>query len=601
MRSPAEIAFRLRQETSNLWLFLRPPARAPKLNPLHLPDPEKICARLHNTQFERELIAVADRIMERRIPLLGYEIRPEGEIAWRRDYVHDRESPPSYFRLSRYLDFSRVGDHKVVWELNRHQHLVALAQAALLSGRSEYATEIFIQLDSWIAQNPVARGINWASALEVAFRSLSWIWIHHLTGHLMPADLRARWQVSLYHHGCFLERNLSIYFSPNTHLQGEALALHALGLLFGVERWRRRGAELMQQMIRGHVEPDGAHFEQSSYYHVYSTDMFLLHAVLEPQSDAYKNILRRMAHYLWAIAGSGELTFFGDDDGGRLFYPFGDRSSFARSTLAACAAFLGDTPWHGDPKDLHEIAEWWLDAPPPPHRPIARVSEYFPNTGIAAMVDGTTELIASLRALGRGSAGHSHASALHFSLRHQGQAVLIDPGTYTYVADPVWRDRFRSTAAHNTIRVDGRDQADPAGPFRWHNPPDTEVIEWKPQPWRLHAKCMYRGISHRRLIFFERGTLSVIDDIEGTGTHRIEQFWHPAAVLERLPDGAILLPAEIRLRVPDPENIEITEGGDYGWRSPVFGAKRSSPLIRRSIETTLPYRLITTFEFTENS
>ena len=49
--------------------------------------------------------------------------------------------------------------------------------------------------------------------------------------------------------------------------------------------------------------------------------------------------------------------------------------------------------------------------------------------------------------------------------------MLIDPGTYTYVADRRWRDWFRGSAAHNTLRIDGLDQASPAGPFRWDGRP----------------------------------------------------------------------------------------------------------------------------------
>ena len=59
--------------------------------------------------------------------------------------------------------------------------------------------------------------------------------------------------------------------------------------------------------------------------------------------------------------------------------------------------------------------------------------------------------------------GHSHADTLSLVLRQGQEQILIDPGTYTYVADPLWRDRFRGTAAHNTVRIDGLDQGIPSG------------------------------------------------------------------------------------------------------------------------------------------
>jgi hypothetical protein len=323
--------------------------------------------------------------------------------------------------------------------------------------------------------------------------------------------------------------------------------------------------------------------------------MFLFHAVLEKPDQQYQDALRRMARYLWALAGSGELPFLGDDDGGRLFHPFGERSRFARATLAACAAFTGDTPSHGDVRDLDEMAVWWLGDRAVCRAPALRSSELFRESGVATMVEQDTEITAAVRAFGSGAAGHSHAHSLHFILRNAGQAVLIDPGTYTYVSDPVWRDRFRGTAAHNTIRVDGRDQADPAGPFRWSKTACSEILDWQASPWALRARCRYRGLVHERRIFFSRGAICVVDDISGAGRHRIEQFWHPAGPVERLA-GWIGLPGGVRLMIPEMETIEIGEDGEYGWRSPAPNIKLSCPVLRISVDAELPYRLIAVFD-----
>src|SRR5579871_6588835 len=183
-RDPHEIAFRLRQEAENLRLLLNPPQlRAFTETRMHgLPDPRAYSGALQNTRIAREIVALAEQILTHHLPLLGLEIDAGPEIHWRRDYERGKETPPIYFRRIPYLDAARVGDHKIIWELNRHQHLVVLAQAHLLTGRFDFVDEISSQLDSWFRDNPFQRGINWTSALEVAFRSLSWIWILHLVG-----------------------------------------------------------------------------------------------------------------------------------------------------------------------------------------------------------------------------------------------------------------------------------------------------------------------------------------------------------------------------------------------------------------------------------
>jgi hypothetical protein len=96
-------------------------------------------------------------------------------------------------------------------------------------------------------------------------------------------------------------RILSVYFSPNTHLIGEAVGLHALGALFpffpGARDWVERGARIVDEQMTTQVKPDGSLFEQSSYYHIYAVDFFLPHMLLHPVFADYKAGLRRMAEY----------------------------------------------------------------------------------------------------------------------------------------------------------------------------------------------------------------------------------------------------------------------------------------------------------------
>jgi hypothetical protein len=125
-----------------------------------------------------EIVREADEICRHRFRLLGYRDLDYGaQIDWHLDAVNGRRSPLiPWFKID-FLDFAQVGDHKVVWELSRHQHLVTLAKAWLLTNEEIYVREIFAQWYSWNSANPYPLGANWASSLEVAFRSLSWIWL----------------------------------------------------------------------------------------------------------------------------------------------------------------------------------------------------------------------------------------------------------------------------------------------------------------------------------------------------------------------------------------------------------------------------------------
>jgi hypothetical protein len=591
VRSPREIIFRLRQEAGNLARFAVPPhARSAIQPPLTgLPHPAAVARRLAGTPYAIEVERLADGILQHRFCLMGYAIETGPVIDWRRDYVSGKSTGPDYFRLVPYLDCARAGDHKPIWELNRNQHLVLLAQAWRLTGRAEYCREIEVQLQSWWAANPYARGINWASALEVAFRALSWIWVYHIAGAQLGQPVRARLLDSLYAHGRHLEGNLSVYFSPNTHLLGEAVALHAIGTLFPdyprAKRWRREGGAMVRAQMDAQVRADGSHFEQSTYYHVYALDMLKFSALLEAMPPDYRAKLRRMEEYLDALLGpQRRLAFFGDDDGGRFFHPYGPRDRFGLASLALAG--------RGEPTDYPEIGAWWIggeftaDA-----APVRADSQWFENAGLAIMQNEDTQLIADAGPMGAGGAGHSHADALSFTLNQGQQNLLIDAGTFTYVGDAKWRDWFRGTAAHNTIRIGGLDQATPTGPFRWAGKPEVAINLWRTDPHQdfLDAACRYRGFEHRRKILWVKPSLILILD---TVIHAaapppvLEQFWHSGEEAIQESARSFRLGKTARLLLSHDADLEF--GGENGWRSRVFGGNEPAFVITVTQRGSLP-------------
>src|SRR5271157_248093 len=367
MRSLKEISFRLRQELANIVLLFAPLRRDLRAEaPLRgLPSPKSVGDAVRETPYAVRLVELADQILLGQIPVFATEINYGPTVAWQRDPLRGAEAPRKYFRFVPYLDPEVSGDHKWIWEINRHQHLVLLAQAFLVTGRTVYFDEIVRQLEHWWTDNPFQRGINWTSALEVAFRALSWTWIWHFLGANMSPEFRRRFLAELYRHGLHLQYNLSIYFSPNTHLLGEAVALHAIGRLFPefprAAHWRKLGRDLVREQMRVQVKKDGSHFEQSTYYHVYALDMFLFHAALEETPDDDRDGLSRMTDFLASVVNAnGDLPFLGDDDGGRVFYPFGERARFARATLATASVMLNEAILPHAEHDVEEIAIWWL-------------------------------------------------------------------------------------------------------------------------------------------------------------------------------------------------------------------------------------------------
>jgi len=618
MRSAAEIRFRLRREAGNLLDLLfshgkgwADPDRFPNRLP-DLPAPEAVASALVATPFAVEAAELAAGIRAHRIPLFDRIVELGPAIDWRRDYESGITTGTAYFRRIPYLDRDKAGDHKNVWELNRHQHLVLLAQDALLHDNRDSMATIEKHLAGWRAANPYLRGINWRSALEVAFRALSWIWVWQLAAERLSVAARRELLLGLEEHGRYLERNISVYFSPNTHLLGEALALHALGVLLpglpGADHWRTVGRRVVREEMAHQVRADGGHFEQSAYYHVYALDMFLLHALLEEPPADYLDGLRRMGIFLAALLGdTGRIPLLGDDDGGRLFHPYGRRDEFGRASLAALGCYLrrgGESvPWSWGEPDLWPMASWWLgetqavSGPGSEPRPAL-----FPDTGLARLTANGCDCWFDCGPFGPGGAGHSHADALQVVVRFGGEEILIDPATYTYVGDARERDRFRGTAMHNTVRIGGLDQATPAGPFRWQDKPGVQQLAFAGGEWgaRASAECRYRGYRHRREVGLAAcgggAVLAVVDTITGERSGAdvvlLEQFWHTP--LQPVTAGEnIWRLGEATVRLGGETSVE--QGGEFGWRSLAPGQRGPAPVLCARYRQALPAVLTAIF------
>lgn len=568
-RSRRELVFRLRQSLGNLSIWALPPKASVPLKswPLLLPEPHVSAARLQDSAFKVEIFRLAEEIVAHRFCLFGSIVQTGPQINWRRDYPNEKESGLAFFKFVPYLNFEESGDHKNVWELNRHQHLVVLAQAFLFDGDPRWVDEIRAQLHSWRIQNPFLQGINWASALEVAFRALSWLWATHLTG------LELGTEHGLFEHGTYLEHNLSTYFSPNTHLLGEAVALHAIGINLGVEKWRALGSRIVTEELSRQVQADGSHFEQSTYYHVYALDFFLVHYIFAGRPEAHRETLVKMGRFLGSIMGSaGVLTFLGDDDGGRLFHPYGDPREFGRATLATCAQLFPEENFPWNTADFATQAAWWVGDPG--KTPVSAAEPHpchFANSGLTVMAEGGTQILIDAGPFGAGGAAHSHADTLSITARKGDRDILIDPGTYTYVADRRLRDAFRGTGFHNTIRIDDLDQAEAVDTFRWEHKPDVRVHARHRS--FLDAECRYHGFTHRRRVLMVNQVLLVLDEVTGLeGLHRVDQLWH-------LGDE----PAQILYSDP----TAVTREG--GLLSRTFGRKESGTVMRASWQTQLPH------------
>jgi hypothetical protein len=419
-------------------------------------------------------------------------------------------------------------------------------------------------------------------------------------------------------HGRHIERYLSTYFSPNTHLLGEAVALFSIGVLYpqisAAARWQKEGWKILLQEAERQVHPDGVYFEQSLYYHVYALDLFLHARLLASRNGidvpcGFDEVIQKMLVVLQALSQNGPPLGFGDDDGGRLFNSRRNLSEHMTDPLAVGRVMFQNEHLRM-PVPLTEEAIWlWgqraislsqasADA--------ATHSRCFPNGGIyisAESGNAPQQIVIDAGPLGAMRAGHGHADALSVRYSAHANPCVIDSGTSRYMSSGDERNLFRGTGAHNTLRVDKVDQAEPDGPFAWKNLPTVSAESWITGETFTYFSGSHTGylrlsdpVLHRRfVVHIYRSFWMVRDVAEGNAAHQLETFWHLDANLSARQTGGdfVISTANGEASNKDIAFVPVNDsewdcGMTSGQVSPVYGAAEPAQVLRCRAEIRLP-------------
>jgi glycosyltransferase involved in cell wall biosynthesis len=567
-------------------------------------------------------IAAADRAVAHRFTLFGsLEVEAGAEINWLREPLTGTVLPLDFW-ADIDLAGAAVGNLRAVWELNRHQHLLDLARAHCLTGDRRYADEIVAQLRSWLAQNPYLLGPNWTSALEVALRAITWLWVHSLllSSEALSPRVNAQIVAALRQAGERIAHHLSYTYSPNTHLLGEALGLLYLGAMLPelseARRWLALGRRLLIQEARRQFLSDGFHFEHATWYHRFATDMYL-HALLlceragQPLPGSTVARVQKMLECLAALgARDGAVISMGDEDGGQLLPLAHLPSRDFRDTMALGAAVFARSDLKPEGSEPAEAVLWLLGA-----QALAgydrlatgapRVASVtLPALGLAIMRSGGGPRLAfDCGQCADGESAHNHADALSLQMCSAKGPMLVDPGTYTYSGPRRWRHFFRGTSAHNTLLIDGRGQALPNGPFAWQAVGSIRRGQSCSNPGFDFAEGGYRhhcragGVRHtRRVLHVKPDYWVVCDIVTGHGEHELEWWFHfppcDAALddigrcVAETPGGPLIIvplaaSAEARMVKGSTDPIQ-------GWVSEAFERKAEAPALCYSLRAHLP-------------
>lgn len=618
--SGREVAYRIGQRVRNDLDFLQSVDSAPMVAPLAAGKPW--VAPLPRAFDAAKYAAAALRILGGDFPV--FALRPAHlgfPPQWNRDPKTGTIAPLARSKRIDYRNEAQVGDIKYLWEPSRHAALVTLAQAWHLTGDEKFAVGCRLLLTSWFEQCPYGIGVHWTSSLESALRLVNWSFAWHLLGAAESPvfsgtageAFRARWLTNIHQHCHFISRHLSRHSSANNHLLGELTGLFVASVTWplwpGSAQWRDSAHRELQREALKQNSADGVNAEQAIWYHHEVADMLIVAGLVARANgcdfdSSYWQRLEAMLVFLASIMDAGgNVPNFGDADDA-IIAPLDPhevpvyRSLLARGAVLfrrpefrlKAAAFDDKSRWLlGDAAD-DSFARIAVDAAQMP------VKRRFEHGGYYVLGDHfesaqEVRIVADAGPLGYLSiAAHGHADALSFTLSAAGNELLIDPGTFAYHTHKRWRDYFRGTIAHNTVRVDRQDQSLNAGNFLWLAHARARLVSFESTPdeecWIAehdgYARLQDR-VTHRRELRFVRATstLTVSDELLCKDEHQLELPWHFAEDCEVRLDAATLIarngPAVLRMKLPAAARWQLVQGQEdppLGWISRAFDAKR---------------------------
>ncbi|WP_419176481.1 alginate lyase family protein [Desulfosediminicola sp.] len=512
------------------------------------------------TKLSRDAIPQRISAYPKSIDVFGIEILFTSAIDWHKDPKTGREWPLDFWAKVNIRDGKKIGGPKFVWEANRLYFLNQLGLAYAKTGERQYADRIFNLLVDWMEKNPYGLGVNWTSCIELSVRLTNVVWcLSLLKGYEISAEQEKALGEFVHYHGRHLYRYQSKYSSNNNHAIAEAFGLFLIGVYFpsfpDAKKWLEFGKGVLEREGLRQVLPDGGSYEYSTTYLSFVFDFFLLFKVIcDNHAISYdkrlNERLERSCEYIAHLLDEkGNIPNIGDQDSAVLVnFGLNNHENFASILNTGAILFnrrdfvSSNFPDFKTTALLGEkrIVDFKNDLLPQNALREKAFHKIYEQSGLAVISDTVEKInihfVGNATPLGMPPLyAHGHLDALSFYLSVDGLEFFVDPGTYLYHSGGKWRRYFRSTAAHNTVRINQTDFTEMPGDFMYGKPykitkhcleEQDGVVIWQSEHdayMRLPEK-----VKHCRSVSWQRvdGEFIVVDNIRTGGSCEGEWFYH---------------------------------------------------------------------------
>lgn len=330
-------------------------------------------------------------------------------------------------------------DKSTLWNFNLHyfEYLFPLIKEWLNTGEKKYLDKTVDMISGWIDANPKGTQPGW-SPYPTALRIVTWISYFSYVENELDSSFRDSLLYSLHDQYIFLSKHLEKDILGNHYFE-DLKSLILAALFFKDYAVLEKALTDFKLECKEEILPDGMHFELSPMYHKIIFEGMMRVAVAlrgtERRDLDIEDYLQSMLNVAYSFESGLERIPLFNDGGNNVAKSLDALIYTANGYFGLQPHFIGqlkDSGFYIFERSIHGN-KWKLivDAGLPGPR-------YIP--------------------------GHSHCDAMSFELFCDGKPTIVNCGTYAYQCRE--RSFFRSTAAHNTVMVEGVEQSQCWGSFR---------------------------------------------------------------------------------------------------------------------------------------
>lgn len=585
-------------------------------------SPEEL--RVIDLNAQIGICSLADAYINNKYNLFGIPYQYEERIDWHLDPKTSKSWPLHFWGDINIRDGHTIGGPKFVWESNRLYCLPILGMAYRMTGDKKYAEKLLKLLGDWMEANPYPLGINWTSGIEIGVRLANLMWgLSFLNGYDQDKSQGYRVNRFVLLHAQHLFRYPSKFSSNNNHAIAEAFGIFLAGVCFPhlqeARKWTLSGKKILEREVCRQILPDGGSYEFTTTYLSFVFDFFLLFRLINERLGlSYDGViderLERSCEHIHALMDcNGNIPNIGDQDSA-ILVNLGQSNHENFQSILNTGAVLFNRPEFcctnfADFKTRILIGDRLPTTLPAIQAKKNKQGSMLQDSGLTVIdtVCNGRQVLFTGNATPLGMPplyAHGHLDALSFTLSVSGQEVFIDPGTYLYHSGGKWRRYFRSTAAHNTIRINNADLTKQTGDFMFGKPytiTEHSLEEFSPDDyiWRASHNAyekLHPPVSVSREVLFQcnKSRFILTDTVNSSGQYAAEQFFHlhPDCQVTINNNEAVLFLNDspcISIKFGTKSELTVYNGSDdplLGWYSPSFNIiHKTNTLVARSLNS----------------